>query len=118
MAYRIEGDGTWRGTKIWQDNVLLDGWKTCIIDVDEKSCMAYVDTYTGSIRPDTLDRVILLGVYKLIGDGDFKNTRLFINDEPLRGVQFIELSIKKDKDPLLEIKTIFLPNIVEGEGNE
>lgn len=108
MGYKIEGDGTWQNTKIWEDDVLIQ-CNSCIILVADDVCLVSVDD--GHFKP--LSRVVLLGVYKLIGDGKFENTKLFINDELIRGIQSVVLHIKKDKDPLLEIRTIFLPNLVE-----
>lgn len=111
--YKIEGDGSWQNTKIWKDDVLID-WKQCIIKVDSDTCLAAVDGKDSQ----QLSRVLLLGVYKLIGDGDYQNTKLFINDEMLRGVQSILVWIEKGKSTMLATSSVFLPNLMEGEESD
>lgn len=108
--YRIEGDGTKNNTKIWCDGELID-WGFCSIYINEHYCNAYVDCKKGH-----LDRVVLIGVYKLIGDGDFTNTRIFAGDELLRGVRSVTVRINKSH-PTLSIETVFLPNLIEGDSN-
>jgi len=109
MSYRIEGDGSWRHTTIWKDNVLVD-YEICTINVCPDGCFAKVDKDSGR-----LDRVVLLGIHSLIGDGEFSNTKLFFYDEMLRGVQEVVVIIEKGKDTILDIRSVFLPNLVEGE---
>lgn len=106
--YRVEGDGSWQNTKIWKRDVLIEQWNRCSIHIDSGSCVAEVDE---DIAP--LSMVLLLGVYRLIGAGEFQNTKIFINDEELRGVQSVALKIEKDKDPMLGIRMVFLPNLIE-----
>lgn len=111
MGYRVEGDGTKYGTKIWKDGVPVENWGLCIVNVWKDGCVSYVD---GDVAH--LDRIALLGVYKLIGDGSFSNTKLFINDEELRGVTALELRITYPAATMY-ITTTFLPHIIEGEDN-
>ena len=106
MGYMIEGDGT-NLTKIWLDGVPVE-WKTCRIYINPDYCEALVDW-----KKAPLDRVLLLGVYKVIGEGAFANTRIFIGDEMLRGVQ--SLVIKIGTEPKVDIQAVFLPNLIEGE---
>jgi len=110
--FRIEGNGCWNHTKVWKDEEQLD-WSYCIITINKNGCSACVDNILGK-----LDRVVLIGVYKLIGDGEFNNTNIIVGDQVLRGVQSVVLRIEKDKDPICGITFVFLPNIVEGEDNE
>jgi len=112
MGYRIQGDGTYQNTKIWKDDVLVDGWENCVICVDEiRNCVVYVD----GDRDESPSRVVLVGIYQLIGEGKFNNTKLIVNDSVLRGVSSIRLVISKGEPTRMDIKAIFLPNIVEGE---
>lgn len=111
MSYRIEGDGSWNHTTIWKDEKWLN-WESCIISINKNGCSACVDNIIGK-----LDRVVLLGIYKLIGDGEFNNTNIIIGDEVMRGVQSVVIRIEKAVDPICDITTVFLPNIVEGEDN-
>jgi hypothetical protein len=113
MGYRIEGDGSWHHTKVWKNGVPVENWNSCVISIDELECVAWVDT-----NPDLLDRVVLTGVYMLIGDGKFYNTKLMNSDSVLRGVQRIKITIERNKDPIIDIMAIFLPNIVEGEASD
>jgi len=106
--FRIEGDGS-KNTKIWKDDELID-WDECLIDISDDGCVADVDRVIGKI-----DRVVLLGVYSVIGDGRFDNTKLFIFDEMLRGVQSVVINIKKESNPMINIRAVFLPNLLEGE---
>lgn len=109
MGYVIEGDGTKLGTTISKDGNIID-WDTCVVDIDQSQCIAYVDTV-----PYHLDRIVLLGIYQIIGDGDYTNTRLVINDSVFRGVTSLTFSTGFRKPPLLTVKSVFLPNIIEGE---
>jgi len=106
--FRIEGDGSWQHTKIWKDEVLIERWNKCTIRIDEGGSVVEVDEDIGS-----LSRVVLLGIYKMIGDGEFSNTKVFINDEPLRGIQSVVVKIEKGEDPRIGIRAVFLPNLVE-----
>jgi len=107
--YSINGDGSRRYTKILRDGVLLEGWKVCHFFVDvEGCCNADVDKICG-----TLDTIIIKGIYLIVGAGAFENTKVFVQDEMLRGVQSIEGLICEDEPPELTIHTLMLPNIVE-----
>jgi hypothetical protein len=107
--YKIIGDGTWQNTKVWKDDVLLQ-WENLVILVDINDCIAYVDT-----NPAPVSKVLLLGIYQLIGEGKFSNTKLIVNDSVLRGVSSIRVEIPKGKPTTIDIKATFLPNIIEKE---
>ena len=112
MGYVIEGDGTKLGTTIWKDGAIVD-WHTCVVNIDQNECIAYVDT-----NPASLDRIVLLGIYQIIGDGNYTNTRLVINDSVFRGITSLTFSTGFRKPPLLTVRAVFLPNIViEGDKN-
>ena len=105
--YTIIGDGSYQHTKVTKDGVPLE-YKRLLITVNEQECLAYVDGVEGAI-----DRMILSGIYSIISMGAFSNTKILFCDEMLRGVQEIYINITFNYHPILEIKTIFLPNIVE-----
>ena len=107
MGYRIEGDCTWNNTKIWKDGDLVD-YEFCYIYINEHYCEAFVNCQKAH-----LDRVVLLGVYRLIGDGEFNNTKLSINDELLRGISSVDVFFGRNRQPTINVKAVFLPNIVE-----
>lgn len=106
--FKIEGDGSRRNTRIWRDGELIENWNSCHFFVDEDVCNASVDNITGE-----LDTILIKGIYMIIGNGSFQSTKVFLYDEMLRGVQYIEGLIHKDEPPELTIKTIMLPNIIE-----
>lgn len=110
MGYKIEGNGTWIGTKIWRNGELLQGWERCFVIITPLRCDGYVDGEAAS-----LDRIILNGVYTVVGNGKFSNTKIFIADEMLRGVQSLELEISKHHETRIIINAVFLPNIIEGD---
>lgn len=108
--YRIEGNGTWTGTKIWKSGAVVENWTSCVISIDESACMAWVDT-----NPGSLSRVVLTGIYMLIGDGEFSNTKFIVGEDVFRGIQSISIVIEANKDTITCIRSVFLPNIIEGE---
>lgn len=107
MMYRIEGDGSWQHTKVWRDGELVN-YKSCFFMVSGKGCQANVDGVRGSI-----DYMVISGIYLIISQGNFSNTRVIFADEQLRGVQALTGSIRESKHPMLLIKTVMLPNLVE-----
>ena len=108
--YKIEGDGSWRNTKVWRDGVQVN-YHICHIIINSEECLAIVDGESGLI-----EQILLKGVYVLIGLGRFDNTRLFIFDELLRGIQSISLLIAESEHSVLSMDIVFLPNIIEVEG--
>lgn len=110
--YRIEGDGTRGRTTVWRDGGIIP-WTKCVIRVANMGCMAYVDS-----NPGHLERVVLTGVYILIGDGTFNNTKLIVGDDLFRGIQSVKLTIETGKDPIIDISAVFLPNLIEGEESD
>jgi len=110
--YRIEGDGSFLNTKIWDDDVLIEEWDNCTIKVDHTQCVAMVNA-TGSGDWKPVKRIVLSGVYMVVSDGDFKNTKVLVNDMPLRGVQSLVIIIAQLEYPLIHITSVMLPNIVE-----
>jgi hypothetical protein len=119
MGYRIEGDGSYRNTKITLDGALISEWHDCTIKVDKDVCKAVVNVTNvfRNLEEDSwlpLDRIVLSGIYAIVGDGDFSNTRIIVNDEPLRGVQSFIVTISKDDPPMLQVVSVYLPNLVEG----
>jgi hypothetical protein len=105
--YRIEGDGSWQHTKIWKDGELIN-YEFCNLVIAKEMVRAWVDGVD-----ENVSRVILKGIYKIISEGLFENTRIFIFDEMLRGVQSIDVMIAKDKHPQVNIRAILLPNLIE-----
>lgn len=114
MGYRIEGDGSYRNTFVWLDNELQEGWDTLLARVDEERCEALLcpdcDTINGW-KP--LDRMIISSLYMIVSDGNFTNTRVIVEDEMLRGVQQVVIQIDKDEHPMINIRAVLLPNILE-----
>jgi len=105
--FRIEGDGSYQNTIIWKDNKQIS-YECCEFRINVDECVALVDGVEGK-----LDRMIIKGIYMIISDGEFKNTRILFFDEILRGVQSLVGQIKKDHHPMITIKAVLLPNIVE-----
>lgn len=118
MGYRIEGDGSWQNTKIWDDGVLVEEWDTCTIEVDRNKCVATVNE-TGEVKSKgagewkPVDRIILSGIYMVVSDGDFTNTKVIVNDSPLRGIQSLIMTIAQLEYPAIRIAAVMMPNIVE-----
>jgi hypothetical protein len=104
--YSVVGDGTIKGTVIYEDRVSVP-FKNLEINVSPSGCTAIVD---GDIKK--LDTIIINGIYTIIGAGGFENTKIFCMDEELRGVQFISLTINSLGPPYLNIEAIALPHIV------
>lgn len=107
MSYRIEGDGSHQHTVIWRDGEQIT-YKQCDFRINqEEDCVAVVDGMFG-----TVDRIILTGIYMIISDGKFNNSKLFYMREILHGVQWLKGSISEGNHPKLTIETILLPNLV------
>ncbi len=109
--YIIEGDGSYQKTTVWKDGKKIP-YETCQFWINEHECQAEVDGVEGK-----LDRAIISAIYLIISDGDYRNSRVIVNDTPLRGVQGIIGLIQSDDHPLLIIETILMPNIVEEKKN-
>lgn len=108
--FRIEGDGSYQHTSIWKDNKKIS-YERCDFRVNqEEGCVAIVDDVFG-----TVDRILINGIYMVISDGKFKNTKLFYMKEMLHGVQWLKVCIKRGSHPTLTIGTILLPNLIELE---
>lgn len=105
--YRIEGDGSQPHTVIWRDGEPID-YEHCFFLITENHCLAIVDEVEGKI-----DRMIITGIYMIISDGEFINTRIMLFDQMLRGVQSLQGEINKGKHSTITIDAILLPNIVE-----
>jgi len=105
--YRIEGDGSFQKTIIWRDNEQIS-YECCKFKIDVDECVAEVDGTVGGI-----DRMVISGIYMIISNGEFNNTRIIVSDEMLRGVQALFGVIEKGQHPLITIEAILLPNIVE-----
>ena len=105
--YRIEGDGSFQHTTVWRNGIIVP-YHYCTFYVDTTCCEAEVDNIIGK-----LDSIVLKGIYMIIGNGSFSNTRVIVDDVTLRGVQSINGEISADYHPKLCIDTIMLPNIVE-----
>ena len=110
--YRIEGDGSFQYTLVCRDGELVP-YERCQFRVNVNECIADVDGIVGKI-----DRMIISGIYTIISDGEFKNTKIFCFDEVLRGVQSLGGKIEKDHHPMIIIEAILLPNIVEAKDEE
>jgi len=106
MVYKIEGDGSYQHTLIWRDGVEIP-YEQCEFGIDESGCIAIVDGVSGSI-----DHMLITGVYMIISEGEFQNSRLFYLDEMLHGVQWLKGCIRRGAHPELVIKTVLLPNLV------
>ena len=110
--YRIEGDGSFPHTIIWKDGERIS-YENCEFRINqEEEVVAVVDGAFG-----TVDRMVLTGIYMIISDGKFVNSRLFYMKEILHGIQWLKGSITKEGHPVLRIGTILLPNMVEVEGD-
>ncbi len=107
MGYRIEGDGTHRNTLIWNDGKQIP-YTRCIFKITPDTCEAEVDGVSGK-----LDRTVISAVYLIVSDGDFKNSRIIVNDEMLRGVQGLVVKIEEDQHPMIAIEAVLLPHIIE-----
>jgi len=107
--YRIEGDGSYNHTKIWRDDEIVDEWYKCVIVISsDDTCTAALDNeYAGY-----LDRIVINGIYKIIGDGKYTNTAVFIEDQFVHGVQYLEVNITKGEHSRIYIDAILLPNKV------
>lgn len=107
MGYRLEGDGSHGRTIIWKDGVQIM-FDYCTFTINPDECTIDVDGEEGS-----LDRMIISGVYLIVSDGEFSNTRVSIFDEQLRGVQSLVGHISKYTHPMINIEAVLLPNLVE-----
>jgi len=107
--YRIEGDGTYQRTIIWRDNEQIS-YEYCMFKITPNECIADVDGIEGKI-----DRMVLSGIYLIISDGDFTNSKVIFCDEMLRGVQALVGQIKVNHHPVLALDIIMLPHIIEEE---
>lgn len=106
--FRIEGDGSFQHTTIWRDNEKIS-YDQCEFRINqEEDCVAVVDGVFG-----TLDRILISGVYMIISDGKFNNSKLFYMKEVLRGVQWLKGKIKQNGHPELLVGFVLLPNIIE-----
>lgn len=108
-SYKLIGDGTWEKTKLLKDDKQVNFTKVTYY-VDTKESFIIINSDVGC---DKLDEIMIDGIYKIIGTGEYDNTRVFFMDEMLRGVQSINLKVEMGKPPLLYIQVIALPNIVE-----
>jgi len=108
--YRIEGDGSYQHTVIWRDGEQIS-YEQCEFRINqEEECVAVVDGVFG-----TLDRMLLTGIYMIVSDGKFTNSKLFYMTEILHGVQWLKGIIKQEGHPELRLGTILLPNFIEEE---
>ncbi len=105
--YHIEGDGSYEHTLIWKDDVLIP-YRYCEFLVTPDECIATVDGEIGS-----LDSIILTGIYTILGQGTFTNTRILFMDSMLRGIQKMYGLIMHGQNPKLELGMVMLPNLVE-----
>lgn len=109
--FNIQGDGSHRKTFIWKDGVAIS-YKRCTFKIDSEECIAEVDGECG-----TLDRMVLSGVYLIVSEGKFENSKIIFCDAPLRGVQRLVGRIAEGQHPMLALEAVLLPNIVEAEGD-
>jgi hypothetical protein len=105
--YVIEGDGSWANTVVRRDGAVIN-YECCGIYVNCVGCLANVDGVIGSV-----ERIILSGIYMIISDGKFSNSKVIVDDAPLRGVQSVICYIQKNNHPRVIIDAINLPNIIE-----
>jgi len=108
MGYRLEGDGSYQKTLVWRDGKQVKIKDYCIFKIDENGCVADVDGVE-----DRIDRILISGIYLIISDGKFHNSRIIFSDEMLRGVRSLVGRIVKDQHPMITIEAVMLPNIVE-----
>ena len=108
-VYRIEGDGSWSGTHVWKDELPIE-YNKCYIGITPTTCLGIVDGVIGS-----LDRIIIKGIYMIIGAGGFSSTKVFSGEELLRGVQTLSVDIIKGESPRIHIHAVLLPNLIEYE---
>ena len=106
--YKFEGDGSYNSTTIWRNNIQTD-YEDCEFRINvSEGCVAVVDGVEG-----TVDRMLINGVYMIISEGAFNNSKVFYMDEMLHGVQWITGSITKEGHPELIIGAVMLPNLVQ-----
>jgi hypothetical protein len=108
MGYKIEGDGSYQHTRVWKDGKKID-FARCDVRINLGGCSVIVDDGD----PDMLDRAIINGIYTIISDGEYTNSKVFFFDEMLRGVQSLNAIIDKDDHPRLLLEMVMLPNLVE-----
>lgn len=108
--YRIEGDGSHQHTKVFADDKEIQ-LERLRFEVSNDLCRLIIDDEV--IPGEQLDLLILRGVYTVMSQGRFDNTRVWIFDEQLRGVQNLVITIEKNKHPRIVIDSILLPNLVE-----
>jgi len=108
MGYRIEGDGSYRNTFVWKDGEQVKINDYCIFRINEEGCVADVDGIE-----DRIDRMLISGIYLIVSDGEFHNSRIIFADEMMRGVRSLVGRIVKDQHPMIVIEAVMLPNIVE-----
>lgn len=113
MGYRIEGDGSYRNTFVWRNGKQVKINDYCFFKIDEDVCEADVDGVV-----DKIDRILISGIYLIISDGAFHNSRIIFADEMLRGVRSLVGKIAKDQHPMIAIEAVMLPNIVEAKDEE
>ena len=107
--YELEGDGSWQHTKVYRDGILID-YKLLQFFISAEHSWVIVDEVGG-----TIDRILLTGIYSIIGNGTYQGTRVLHLDDMLRGVQSFYVTIAKDKNPIIRINDVFLPTIIEVE---
>ena len=105
--YRVEGDGSYQRTVVWKDGEPIS-YDYCTFRIDPEECTVDVDGEEGH-----LDRMVISGVYMIISDGNFSNSRIMVSDEALRGVRKLVGHIDGYTHPTIEIEAVLLPNIVE-----
>ncbi len=106
--YHIEGNGSYQHTVIWRDGEQIS-YKRCEFRINqEEDCVAVVDGVFG-----TLDRMMITGIYIIVSDGKFTNSKLFCMSEILHGVQWMKGSIEEGKHPELVVGMVLLPNWIE-----
>ena len=106
---RIEGDGSWQRTVIYDEDKTIS-YDCLEVFISKDGYTVYID---GNKPEKGIDTLIITGVYTIVGRGRFDNTKVFINQEALRGVQEISLVIASGYHTELNIDAILMPNMVE-----
>ncbi len=108
MGYTIEGDGTFENTALKKDGVTVP-YEQFTFDLDADRSILQIDGLDVG-KPES---IVINGVYKVIGAGDFTNTKVFFVDEMMRGVQKLTVFIGKGVPSRITVQAILLPNIIE-----
>jgi len=111
---RIEGDGSYQNTRVWRDDTMVVGWESLTIHINKDNCQATLNSFAADATPEDIKRIIISGLFMLVSEGAFVNSKLLYDDSPVHGVQELLITIAKNQHPRIFINAVLLPNLVEG----